>query len=115
MYACAVGPEGVCFCVCPVGPEGLASARVALHAASLALRASLLLRRGLACARPSGPPFPPSLVGWEVGRARSLYRAPWLPCAMGRLADGIRMPHAGPKERMRSPDRAHRHKMRTGP
>ena len=38
------------------GPEGLASARGRLHAASLALRASLLLRDELACARPSGPP-----------------------------------------------------------
>ena len=35
----------------------------------------------------------------QVGRAHSLHRAPWLPCAMGPLlADGIRMPHAGPKE-----------------
>ena len=85
--------------MCAAGPEGLASARVALHAASLTLRVSLLLRRGLACARPSGPPFPPSLVGWKVGRAHSLHRAPWRPCAMGPLlADGIRMPHAGPKE-----------------
>ena len=80
-----------------VGPEGLASARVALHAASLALRASLLLREELACARPSDPPFQ---LSWPVqgGRAHSLHRAPWLPCAMGQLADGIRMPLAGPKE-----------------
>ena len=47
-------------------------------------------------------------MGRKRGRAHSLHRAPWLPCAMGQLADGIRMPHAGPKERMRSPERARR-------
>ncbi len=90
----AVGPEGFAS-VRAVGPEGLPSARVALHAASLALRASLLLRRGLACARPSGPPAElhvtpagkPCIAHGpvQVGRAHSLHRAPWLPCAMGRV------------------------------
>ena len=54
-------------------------------------------------------------MGRKRGRAHSLHRAPWLPCAMGLLADGIRMPLAGPKERVRSPERAHGlERMRTG-
>ncbi len=42
--------------MCAGGRGGFASARGGLHAASLALRASLSLRRVLACANPPDPP-----------------------------------------------------------
>jgi hypothetical protein len=104
------------------GPEGLASARVGLDAASFALRANLLLRQGLACARPSGPPFPPLPFGSEErartrapqGPVAAVCHGPGRPMAYGghmqaRRSTGARPnARAGPKEHGCSPERARR-------